>query len=219
MWYMVHRRITIPMLKRDAEQIIGGLSHPEKMPCASFGLPATECHIGSLLRDVAGSTCSNCYALKGQYRFANVQGAQYCRLASLADPRWCDAMTTLIAGMPHFRWHDSGDLMGMFHLQKIVEVCKRTLETKHWLPTREHKLIADYLRIHGPFPSNLVVRLSAHLKDTIYPGFGGLPTSTVHTADPFPGVKVCHAPKRDGHCGGCRACWDPRVSVVSYHEH
>jgi Gene product 88 len=213
--------------QKEAWEIVGGLSEPEKMPCKSYGLPADECHVGALLWKVQNSTCSNCYAMKGQYQFPNVKQAQYRRLESLKDARWVDAMVTLIAGlyrggkcMPYFRWHDSGDVQSMMHLRNIVLVCERTPNTRHWLPTREHKLVADYLAMYGSFPSNLTVRLSAHLKNSAYPGFAGLPTSSVHTtAKPQDGMKECRAYTRDGHCGACRACWNPQVACVSYHEH
>ena len=56
----------------DALQAVGGLGKPSKMPWWSWSISATECITGSKLAEVEGTVCSGCYALKGNYRFANV---------------------------------------------------------------------------------------------------------------------------------------------------
>ena len=63
------------MLKKEASKIVGGLSTPGKMPCYSINLPATECKVGSILAQQAGTTCHGCYALKGRYRFKKTKRA------------------------------------------------------------------------------------------------------------------------------------------------
>jgi len=30
---------------------------------------------------------------------------------------------------------------------------------------------------------------------------------------------TCPAPTQAGRCGDCRACWDPKIKVVSYGKH
>ena len=146
------------MLKKEARQITGGLSAPSKMPGPAFNLPASQCITGSKLVDVLNSTCSGCYALKGRYRFKNVQAALNRRLEKLHDPRWIESMVTLIKDQPWFRWHDSGDVQSVQHLKNIFEVCKRTPGTRHWLPTRE----ARFLSLMDPdvVPKNLKIVLS-----------------------------------------------------------
>src|SRR3954462_1210237 len=100
------------------------LSKPSKMPGHAYSIPASMCQTGSKLRKVAGSTCSHCYALKGRYLFANVKDAQARRLEAITDPGWSDRMVALItkAGDTHFRWHDAGDLQGVWHLELIVGI-------------------------------------------------------------------------------------------------
>ena len=206
------------MLKREAKQIVGGLSKPSKMPGMAIGLPAKECKVGSKLAKVAGSVCENCYALKGNYKRyeKTIVGAQYKRLEALSHPLWVEAMTTLIKGQDVFRWHDSGDLQSPEHLEKIIQVCKATPETKHWLPTREKKIISGYKNL---LPNNLVVRLSAAMVGG-EPPKSGLNTSTVHKAESltYHGYE-CPAYKQGGECGECRACWDNTIDNVSYKEH
>ena len=110
----------------EALKIIGGsLSKPSKMPGWSIGLPAKECKTGGKLQAVKGSVCFDCYALKGCYVFKVVQDAQYRRLAALKSPDWVQAMAHLINSKKPdvFRWHDSGDVQDLDHLQKIVTDC------------------------------------------------------------------------------------------------
>ena len=80
------------MLKKEAIQITGGLSKPSKMPGPAHNLPAAACITGAKLVKVPGSVCAGCYALKGRYRFKNVQDALNRRLKALTDPRWVQAL-------------------------------------------------------------------------------------------------------------------------------
>ena len=128
------------MLKKEANIIVGGLSAPGKMPCPSINLPATACKTGQILAKVPGTTCHGCYALKGRYRFKPTKIAMARRLEALKDSRWVRAMVVLMKDRKYFRWHDSGDLQSAWHLARILEVCKQTPDTQHWLPTREARL-------------------------------------------------------------------------------
>ena len=73
------------MLKKEANEIVGGLSAPGKMPCPSINLPAVACVTGSKLARVPGTTCHGCYALKGRYNFKYTKIAMARRLAALKD--------------------------------------------------------------------------------------------------------------------------------------
>ena len=123
----------------QAWKLVGGLSKPGKMPGWSIGIPAKECNTGGKLQNVPGSVCNDCYALKGCYVFKVVQDAQYRRLKAIKNPRWVEAMALLINSKKPdvFRWHDSGDVQDLEHLQKIYAVCRLTPSRMHWMPTRE----------------------------------------------------------------------------------
>ena len=205
-----------------AEAVTGKLSKPSKMPGFAYSIPAQACGVGSKLRGVAGSICSKCYALKGRYVFSSVKNALYRRLESLSHPLWIDAMAFLInhASVNVFRWHDSGDIQSLQHLENIAEVCKKTPDVRHWLPTREYSIVTEYKAKHGAFPDNLNVRLSAYMVD------GPLPTGaadrlgvTVSGVTSDASKVTCPAYKQGGVCGSCRACWDKNVSVVLYPKH
>lgn len=205
--------------KKEALAIVGGLSKPSKMPGYSLGLPAWECKTGSKLRDVPGSVCSSCYAMKGSYTmYKAVKPAQYRRLEALNDIRWVPAMVKLLENQDVFRWHDAGDIQNLLHLENIVRVVKATPGTRHWLPTKEKKIVRDFLRKHNSFPSNLVVRVSGAMVN-------GKPlksfphTSTVHNSQGQAYGHSCPAPNQSGECRNCRACWSHDVANVSYHQH
>ena len=199
------------MLKKEARKITGGLSAPSKMPGPAFNLPATQCITGAKLVNVPGSVCAGCYALKGRYRFNNVQQALQRRATSITHPDWVNAMVALIAGHKYFRWHDSGDIQSVEHLKKIFEVCTRTPSTKHWMPTRE----ARFLKLMDPdiIPSNLIIRMSSHMIDQQPVKFWPW-TSTVSTEG-----KTCPALDQGNSCRDCRACWDRSVPNIVYPKH
>ena len=199
------------MLKKEAKEITGGLSKPSKMPGPAYNLPAWACITGRKLAQIPGTVCHGCYALKGRYRFSNVKSALARRLEALGHPSWVKAMTVLIKGEKFFRWHDSGDLQGVAHLKAIFKVCNNTPETRHWLPTRE----ARFLRLMDPevIPKNLIIRFSSHMVDQ-GPVRWWPWTSTVSTT-----TKTCPALKQGNSCKTCRACWDRKISNVTYPKH
>jgi len=209
------------MQKIKAIQIIGGnLSATTKMPCKSFNLPAWECKTGSKLAKIKGSVCFNCYAMKGNYvRFPSVKKAQYKRLDALLNPAWVDGMIAMIEREKnlYFRWHDAGDIQSINHFKNICDVASKTPDITHWIPTREHKIVNDYVKAGGIIPDNLIVRISATMVDD-KPSKTASHTSTVHNQSEPIGYE-CPAPTQDGECGDCRACWDTNVKNVSYKEH
>ena len=202
------------MNKIQAKEIIGGdLSATTKMPCKSFNLPAWECKTGSKLAKIPGTVCHGCYAMKGNYtRFPSVKKAQYKRLDQLFNPAWVDAMVSLIEkeNNLYFRWHDAGDVQSHQHMAKIIEVCKLTPDTKHWMPTQERQ----YLPAPEEVPDNLIIRLSAAKVDGTA-GNAWSHSSTVVTD----GSPSCPAPTQGGKCKECRACWNKDIKNVSYGKH
>ena len=199
------------MLKKQAKEITGGLSKPSKMPGPCFNLPASRCITGAKLVKIPGSVCAGCYALKGRYRFGNVQKALERRRQALTSPQWVEAMVVLVSGNEFFRWHDSGDLQSLEHLKNIFEVCKRTPKTRHWLPTREAQILKQVQP--EDVPKNLIIRFSSHMIDQ-GPVKAWPWTSTVVTKN-----KTCPAAEQDNTCGSCRACWNRDVKNIAYGKH
>ena len=126
----------------------------------------------------------SCYAYeRGRYRFQNVKDAQYKRFAALKHPLWAPAMALQINSkkVKYFRWHDSGDVQNLDHLQKIYEVCRLSPDVKHWMPTRE-AWVKDHL---DSCPDNLIIRLSAPMVDQ------AAPSSWPHTSTVVTSGRTC----------------------------
>jgi len=207
--------------KKQAEEIVGTLSKPSKMPGYAYSTPAKRCLIGQKMRNVVGSICAFCYALKGRYVFPNVQKAMEKRFASLTNDLWVDAMTYLIGKVknPYFRWHDSGDLQGVWHIEKIVKIAKNLPNISFWLPTREYAFVSTYIEQGGEVPSNLTIRLSALMMDGPAPvGIAqrlGLCVSGASKLGNF----NCPSSKQGNKCGDCRKCWDKNEFAIDYKKH
>ena len=196
---------------KEAKKIIVSLSKPEKMPGYAYGIPAAECKTGKKLRLIPNTVCYGCYAMKGNYtRYPAIKAAQYRRLDAIKNPLWVEAMAAVIKRQKWFRWHDAGDLQSVDHMNKIIEVCKLTPDTQHWLPTQERQ----YLPKPEDVPANLIIRLSAAKVDGTA-GNAWTHSSTVVTD----GAPSCRAPDQGGKCLDCRACWDKDVKNVSYGKH
>ena len=206
---------------KQAEAICHTLSNPSKMPCHGYSTPASRCITGSKLRKVTNSICSVCYALKGRYVFPKVLDAMEKRFKSLFDSAWVDAITFLIQKKEksgYFRWHDSGDLQGTWHLAKIISVANRLPMIKFWLPTREISVVSDWVNEGGKIPENLTIRLSTFMLDGQPPLAAanrlGLCVSGASATD-----YNCPASNQDGKCGDCRNCWNKDVFQVNYKKH
>jgi hypothetical protein len=220
------------MTTKRANEITGGLSEPEKMPMGSYNLPASACKTGSLMRKVAGSVCSRCYACKGRYVFSTARTAMGRRLASIVHPEWVEAMVLLIGNKAKrtpeawrlFRWHDSGDLQSAEHLEKIIEVARRLPGVRFWLPTMETTIAAPYL---ADLPDNMVVRFSTPMlnghpsPETVKLVRGASRASWTISGDSAPiGHHACPAMSGGAHtCRGndCKTCWT--TVPVTYKTH
>lgn len=205
---------------RLAEQIMGGLSWPSKMPSAAWGISAARCKIGSALARTPGSVCADCYAMKGHYVLGNVQEAQDRRYKGLFQPLWTPSMVFVLNYFcdQYFRWFDAGDLQGPNHLLNINTIALHTPDIQHWLPSRELAVIRETRRRIGEFAPNLVIRASAAMVDG-RPPRGFETTSTVFTEEPLLGSFRCPAQDQGNVCGSCRACWLRATKDVAYPLH
>lgn len=216
---------------KKALDIVQGISSPGKMPVPAYNLPIDKCRTGSILRalkkDKKGriTVCSNCYAGKGNYKRyeKNILPALYRRLESINNPRWVDAFVYILTHQKQikqhkvFRWHDSGDIQSPDHLEKIVQIAKRTPHIKHWLPTKESGDIKNY---KGKIPKNLVVRLSGTFVDGKPPTYThtSIATSDVDRVTCLASLPKDHPNTQEG-CQDCRQCWDSNVKNIAYYNH
>ena len=201
---------------KEAKEITGGLSQPNKMPGYAYNIPAWHCITGSKLVDIENSVCAGCYALKNRYIMPIQAAAMERRFKSLTHPQWVDAMVVLVTHyskkVPFFRWHDSGDLQGVDHLMNIFAVCEATPGVQHWMPTREVKILKGIQP--EVVPKNLIIRVSSHMINQ-GPVNSWPWTSTVIDK----GYHTCPAASQGNECRDCRQCWNRDYSNVSYGKH
>lgn len=205
----------------EAKAIVGNISkRNSKMPGTTYAIDAFACKTGSRLAKIPGTPCNQCYARRLQIIRPSVDKGwkNNLRLWEEADPeQWENAATFLILRYNtdgYHRWFDSGDLQSVQMLTSICRVASRTPQIRHWLPTQEREILRQY---SGEIPDNLIIRVSAARLDTTLSGWRH--TSNVFTKDVGPSGYECKARTRSNQCGPCRACWDPKVSTISYPKH
>jgi hypothetical protein len=172
--------------------------------------------------------------MKGAYAWKNTQAALLRRYnAWNNNPGFvADFVTLLIrkaSRVPkhkrYFRWFPSGDLQNVQMLADIVRICHSTPEVNHYLPTKEHGIVSEYITKHGKLPDNLALRLSM-------PNVDQLPWSqesdkrlrlmdngVSYSAVVTDGTSNCPAYSQDNKCGDCRKCWDKSVPTIKYKLH
>lgn len=220
------------------------LSNTGKMPCRSWSLQAIDTCPASVGDDgELVDACKGCYATTGNYNFPNVKAPRIHNKEDWQREDWAADMIAELDNDRYFRWFDSGDVYHIKLAEKILEVCKATPWTRHWLPTRMHKFkkfrkVIDELNKLD----NVVSRLSSDgVNGEI---IDGVNTSTIIPyADTPTKASVCEAYKTDktgkiwkdlevekltakekvtasfGRCGSCRKCWAKDVPVVAYVAH
>lgn len=227
-------------IKKVAENI--NFSKPSKMPWLGWSIPAELCKVGAKLVKVAGSTCENCYANKGRYKFSNVADCLTKRLEvyNFNPNEWTDQVIHDIRKKSKrqkpenrfFRWFDSGDLQDRIMLENINSIALNCPDVQFWLPTKERKIVSAFLKVNRQ-AENLTIRLSDYHKDKkdILPlDLRGLPQAGViskgvgvseHDVISDKGDKgeVCPAYLQGGKCGSCRKCWNKAVPYTKYYEH
>lgn len=221
----------------EAKEIIGNFSMSTKMPCATYSIPAEYCKTGSILRNVPGSICSDCYACRssqttdgkdvgGWYMTERVQQPMTHRLLQvLFNPRWTEAMIYLFQHYKwkFFRWHDSGDIQSMTHFENICKIADSAPGTKFWLPTQEWDLVAQYWEEHGRISlrelhPNLIIRLSAREKENARPPIWLAERIGVQVSKTSPKMEEvdCLAHDHANNCGDCRKCWNYDIQCITY---
>jgi len=216
--------ITLKEAQAEAGKVSTGNG---KMPGSTFAVSAKACNVGGKLAQLKGSVCHKCYALKLQNLRPSVNTGwtnnldKATRLIDTDPQRWVRFMAFQIrkayekTGEAYHRWFDSGDLQSPAMLAAICDVARATPEIRHWLPTRETKIVKDFT---GAIPDNLIVRISSPMVDD-KPIAAWHWTSTVHSKASEPVGHVCPASKQGNACGSCRACWSDNVRNISYPLH
>ncbi len=236
---MTYQKLTITQLMA----IVGSIGFPSKMPGMSYGLQAgATCPSSKRSIDTYGekSVCHYCYAgggnvNGGNYNYPSVLQGHKKRLQGIGNPLWVEALARLInhyrengkvekgrtIDTRFFRFHDSGDIIDLQHLEKICSVVALCPKVHFWLPTHEPKIVKLYLLKYKSFPDNLTVRISAELLREKAKTIRNVATSTVGMQQGNDGKENynCPALQQGNSCKDCRACWNSNLSNVNYPLH
>lgn len=147
--------------------------------------------------------------------------------------------------MSIFRWFDSGDLQGSWHLESIMRIVNNVRSRggaiKHWIPTHEADIAVDYAS-KNKIPDDVALRVSSDmvndLGDTERILNNGLVMSCVYDKsrlleatkeclDRKITFAVCTAKTnpdsspsgRENRCGPCRLCWNTNIQMIIYPKH
>lgn len=198
------------------------LSRPEKMPGASWALPAgPACPFMVVGED---TICGSCYANVGRYRddthtramWARFDWVRECMKTPEGVDRFVDTMVRAIDGTRRlwFRIHDSGDFFSERYARAWHRICSALSWVHFWGPTRSWRAPwLDALVELNALP-NVAIRPSALHFDVPPPMIQGLAAGTSVSVDAWD----CPAARNGGRCGDCRRCWVDKSQPTIYHR-
>ena len=188
--------------------------------CLNIAFPVCTCREDAPCK-------KTCYACKGCQQIAVVQGAYYRNLRLYYDDPdnffeqvYCKVK---FSGLPKVRLFDSGDFPDAEFLDRLVEVCKKTPNTKWMAFTKKYWIVNEYINKNGDLPKNLNIMFSAWDIFWEVPNPHGLGIAYVDFDDKrlnpeFP-RNAFRCPGRESTCSACGACFSKRLKAVVFHEH
>ena len=188
--------------------------------CLNIAFPVVTCREDAPCK-------STCYACKGCQTMAVVQGAYYRNLRLYHDDpdNFFEQVYYKVrfSGLPKVRWFDSGDIPDEEFFDRMVELCKRTLDVKHMAFTKKYEIVNTYIDKNGKLPDNLNVMFSAW--DMLWEVHNphGLGMAYVDFNDkrlnPEIPSNAFRCPGRESTCSACGACWSKKLKAVVFHQH
>jgi hypothetical protein len=208
------------------------LSQPSKLNSQAFPLPVNDevCkgridqNTGELLKK-----CQKCYAdNRGFYAMPDTIKLREDNLAIIKDN--IEVFIFFMIGKLNrkrnkdFRWFDSGDILSVEFLKALIEVCKKTPDTRHWIPTTtwnyNNSEFLELLQVLQALP-NVILRASNPGAIPVLPK-GLYPLQSVVVDKIKKSTKelfYCPASQLNGKCGPCKACYNKNIETVAYLEH
>ena len=207
------------------------LSNPSKLNSQAFPLPVNDkvC-IGRKDKDNKMLLkCTKCYAdNRGFYAMPNTKQVRDDNLKLIEDN--IESFVFFMIGIlnrkknKEFRWFDSGDIFSIEFLKGLIEVCKQTPNTTHWIPTTSWNCSnMEFLLLLQALQSLPNVRLRASNVGSIpLLSKGVYPLQSVVVKELLKSTKelfYCPASNQAGKCGPCKACYSDKIQTIAYLEH
>ena len=209
------------------------LSNPSKLNSQAFPLPVNDevckgrkdLKTGKLLEK-----CSKCYAdNRGFYAMPDTQRVREENLKIIKENM--EVFIFFMIGKlnrkknKEFRWFDSGDIFSIEFLKALIEVCKKTPNTTHWIPTTTwnypNKEFLSLLQVLQALPNVRLRASNVGSIPTLPKGLYPLQSVVVKEIKEKSTKELfyCPASKQKGKCGNCKACYNPNISTIAYLEH
>ena len=219
--FTMSRREYIDLLSTKSNEIsISNRNSKTGIACLNLAFPVCTCREDAPCK-------KTCYACKGRQQIATVQAAYYrnFRLYNEDPDGFFEQFYYKVkfSGLPKVRLFDSGDLPDYDFLLRLVELCKKTPNTKYMGFTKKYELVNKYIDENGDLPDNLNIILSAwdrlwevpnpHCLGVAYVDFNDKRLNPEFPSNAF----VC--PGRESTCSACGVCWNKRVKAVVFHQH
>lgn len=157
----------------------------------------------------AGITCrpdapcfKGCYALKGNFLFANVRKSHIdnLNLYNNNPDGYFKEIVEKTKFSTYARFFSSGDIPDNAYFAKMVEVARINKNTRYLLFTKKGYIINDYISNGGKIPNNLRIIFSEWYNWT-QPNQYNFPTSNILQDGDSKGF-IC-----SGKCAECLKCW------------
>jgi hypothetical protein len=208
------------------------LSNPSKLNSQAFPLPVNDTVCLGRKDQTTGKLlekCSKCYAdNRGFYAMPDTIRVREDNLKIIQDNIEV-FIFFMIAKLNRkknkdFRWFDSGDILSIEFLKALIEVCKQTPKTRHWIPTTTWNYPNDeflaLLQVLQALP-NVILRASNPGSVPVL-SKGLYPLQSVVVNELKKSTKelfYCPASKQAGKCGPCKACYNKNIETIAYLEH
>lgn len=168
----------------------------------------------------------SCYACRGNFNYSNVKASHLNNLEQFikSQERFKnDVIYFLNNGLityKYFRWHSSGDIINEDYFLMMVEIAKKTPQTKFLCFTKKYEIVNDFLNGGGKIPNNLVVVFSAWDESWEFENPYNLPVAYVR----FKKGLNSNIPESANECGGlcsqCQKCWElKKGEAVVFNQH
>ena len=172
----------------------------------------TNSKLGGVIPQInlpAGITCrpdapcfKGCYALKGNFLFANVRKSHIDNLEmyNTNPDEYFEEVQEKTKFSTYARYFSSGDIPDYYYFVKMVEVAKINKNTKYLVFTKKGYIINSYTAKGNKIPSNLRIIFSSWY-DWEQPNPDNFPTSNILQDGDSKGF-IC-----PGKCNECLRCW------------